>query len=89
LKEVLQQAEAETNKANGEKEMMTVRMKSLKQQLTESEGQLSSLQDEKDSLQHQLSEQVEENYQLKQALASLRLTKATNGKGQGSMFTTV
>ena len=51
---------------------MTVRMKSLKQQLTESEHQLSSLHDEKSSLQNELQEQVEENYQLKQALAALR-----------------
>ena len=51
---------------------MTVRMKSLKQHLTDAESQLSSLQEEKTNLEADLRDQVDENYQLKQTLASMR-----------------
>ncbi|XP_076809697.1 uncharacterized protein LOC143452557 isoform X6 [Clavelina lepadiformis] len=85
LREVLKQAEIETNKANSEKEMMSVRMKSLKQQLAEAENQLAMSEEDRKHLQEELREQTEINYDLKQTLSAL----GPGAAASGSLFTSV
>ncbi|XP_078483226.1 uncharacterized protein LOC104265795 isoform X8 [Ciona intestinalis] len=91
LREVLRQAETETNKANHEKELLSVRAKSLKQQLMEVEQLLTDSEDQRRRLQEELSEKNGANYELEQALAAMRLAQAgsKSASANGSLFTSV
>nr|CAB3243204.1 ELKS/Rab6-interacting/CAST family member 1-like [Phallusia mammillata] len=92
LREVLEQAEIETNKANNEKEMMGIRAKSLKQQLSEAEQKLAAVDAEKRQLAEMLQEEKEANFELRKTI-HLRLpnsnAKAPPPPPSGNLFTSV
>lgn len=90
LRDVLKQAQEETDKAVSEKEMLAVRNDALEKQVEEAELALQMAENTKRDIENDLQQQIEANYKLQQTLSALGIGHSPGGSdGQASLLTSV
>lgn len=90
LRDVLKQAQEETDKAISEKELLVVRNDALEKQVEEGELALKMAEKSKRDIENDLQQQMEANYKLQQTLSALGIGHSPGGTdGQGSLLTSV